>query len=85
MKLKRNLLGIGLAVTAALGIASPASAQTLCFGPSSMYVCANPTGGTPISECVYAGPPPCHPVTAPTPAVWCDGNWSCRITDIFSW
>lgn len=77
MRLKRNLLGIGLAVTAAFGIASPASAQTLCFGPSTTYVCTNPTGGTPINECIYAGPPPCYPVSVPTPVIWCGGNLYC--------
>ena len=83
MRRKTTLLGIGLAVTAVLSIGSPASAQTLCFGPSTAYVCVDPTGGTPINQCIYAGPPPCHPVSVPRPLVWCGGDLSCvRVLDI---
>ena len=82
MRRKTVLFGAALAVTAAFGIASPASAQTLCFGPSTSYVCVNPTGGTPINECIYAGPPPCIPVSVPTPSAWCGGNLYCELADM---
>ena len=73
MRRKTTLLGIGLAVTAVLGIGSPASAQTLCFGPTFGYVCTDPTGSS-TTQCIYAGPPPCHTVTVPIPTAWCGGS-----------
>lgn len=82
MRHKTALAGVALAVSAAFGIASPASAQPLCFGPSTAYVCTDPTGGDPIEECIYAGPPPCQPVSVPTPDFWCGGNLRCPILDI---
>ena len=85
MKRRSALLVTGLAAVAAMAVAPPASAQTLCFGPSTAYVCVDPTGGTPIDQCIYAGPPPCHPVSVPTPDAWCGGNLRCPILDILGW
>ena len=81
MRRRSALVVAGLAVGATMAMAPPAAAQTLCFGPSSMYVCVDPTGGDPIDECIYAGPPPCHPVSVPTPRIWCGGMLSCEIVD----
>jgi hypothetical protein len=67
------LAGVGLAIAATMSIAAPAAAQELCFGPSAAYLCVDPTGGDPIEECIYAGPPPCHPVSVPTPSMRCGG------------
>ena len=72
MRRKTVLAGVALAVSAAFGIASPAGAQPLCFGPSTAYVCADPTGSS-ITQCIYAGPPPCHTVTVPVPTAYCGG------------
>ena len=77
MKRKGTLLVLGLAASATVAMAQPAAAQPLCFGPSRTYVCIDPTGGDPIQECIFAGPPPCHPVSVPTPVIWCGGNLSC--------
>lgn len=74
MRRRAALLVASLAVGATVAIASPAAAQPLCFGPSTAYVCVDPTGGNPINECIYAGPPPCHPVSVPTPDAWCGGR-----------
>ena len=73
MRRRTAVAGVALAVSAAFGVATPASAQVLCFGPSTAYVCADPTGGRPIEQCIFAGPPPCHPVSVPTPDAWCGG------------
>lgn len=73
MRRRTTVLGIGLAVTATFGISSPASAQPLCFGPSTAYACADPTGSS-TTQCIYAGPPPCHTVTVPLPTTYC-GGW----------
>lgn len=81
MKRRAALVVGGLAVAATMAMAGPAAAQPLCFGPSSSYVCVDPTGGDPIEECIYAGPPPCIPVSVPTPAVWCGGYLSCQVVD----
>lgn len=78
MKRRAALLVTGMAAAATMAMAPPAAAQTLCFGPTSMFICVNPTGGTPIQECVYAGPPPCHPVSVPTPWWGCGGALYCR-------
>ena len=73
MKRRAALLVTGLAAAATMVMVPPAAAQPLCFGPSSAYLCVDPTGGDPIEECIYAGPPPCHPVSVPTPKLTCGG------------
>ena len=77
MRRRAALVVAGLAVGATMAMAPPAAAQMLCFGPSSAFVCVDPTGGTPITECIYAGPPPCHPVSVPTPWWGCGGMLYC--------
>lgn len=74
MKRRAALLVTAVAAGATIATAQPASAQALCFGPSTLYYCVDPTGGEPIEECIYAGPPPCHPVSVPTPRIWCGGS-----------
>ncbi|MDQ4124722.1 MAG: hypothetical protein M3134_03860 [Actinomycetota bacterium] len=79
MRRKAALFSAGLVAAATMAVTPPAAAQTLCFGPSFSYVCVNPTGGAPIEECIYAGPPPCHPVSVPTPLIWCGGALYCDV------
>lgn len=74
MRSRAALWVAGLAVGATMAMAPPAAAQPLCAGPSTFYVCVDPTGGTPITECIYLGPPPCYPVSVPTPTAWCEEN-----------
>jgi hypothetical protein len=69
-------LAVAVAGLGALG-ANAASAATVCAGTAETFAaCAtpnpgalpsvNPTGSS-ISDCVYAGPPPCVPVSVPVP------------------
>lgn len=78
--MNRTLLSCAAVVTAAVGVGAgvlgAASAED-CYGLQSYRVCAtpnpagipsvDPTGGAPIEECVYTGPPPCTPVSVPMP------------------
>lgn len=60
---------------ATLAGAPPASANPVCVGTQSTVVqCVDPTGGEPIEDCIYVGPPPCIPVSVPTPHVYCIGG-----------
>lgn len=78
MRRKALTLGASLVLTASL--AAPAVAQTVCAGTANTaVVCANPTGGAPIEDCIYVGPPPCTPVSVPTPTVSCGGDLITRI------
>ena len=53
--------------------AGPAAAQPLCVGEDdTAYVCVDPSGSSK-TVCIYAGPPPCTPVTIPIPTAWCGG------------
>ena len=54
--------------------AGPAAAQPLCAGEETVFfVCVDPTGSSK-TVCIYAGPPPCTPVTIPIPTAWCGGD-----------
>lgn len=64
------------AVVGAVGMiamAGPAAAQPLCAGEESAYVCVDPSGSSK-TVCIYAGPPPCTPVTIPIPTLYCGGS-----------
>lgn len=74
LRRKAALLVSGVVVGMTMAVAPSAAAAPLCAGPSLFYVCVDPTGGDPIEECIYAGPPPCHPVSVPTPEAWCGEN-----------
>lgn len=77
MRLKAAAAAVG--AVAAIMTAGPASAQPLCAGEHSIfYVCVDPTGDS-RTVCIYAGPPPCQPVTVPIPTAWCGGTFiDCR-------
>ncbi|HEX2057282.1 MAG TPA: hypothetical protein VHI71_02840 [Actinomycetota bacterium] len=76
MRLKRTLAGAALVAGAALAPAAPAHASIpLCAGTqNTIVVCVDPTGGILYQDCVYAGPPPCTPVSIPGPTIQCGGN-----------
>ncbi len=60
---------------ASLAVTPSASAQPLCVGTQATVVqCVDPTGGEPIEDCIYLVIPPCHPVSVPTPYVYCLGG-----------
>ncbi|MDQ4025388.1 MAG: hypothetical protein M3217_07850, partial [Actinomycetota bacterium] len=68
---------IGAALLLTGGHATPAraAAPEVCVGTTGIqYVCVDPTGGTPITDCVYIVFPPCVPVSVPTPSVRCGGD-----------
>lgn len=76
MKIRKRLgVALGAGMLLAGLAAAPASATVpLCAGTQgTAVVCVDPTGGTLIEDCVYAGPPPCTPVTVPGPTVQCGG------------
>ena len=73
----RRIFSIGAGLLLTAGLASPAAAAEVevCAGTQGQqYVCVDPTGGTPITDCVYLGPPPCIPVSVPTPSIRCGGD-----------
>jgi hypothetical protein len=71
MKLKGTLIGAAMLLVAA----APASAGPLCVGTQETVVqCVDPTGARVIDDCVYVGPPPCHPVVVDGPYVYCLGG-----------
>lgn len=73
--MRRKALTLCAGLLLAASIASPAAAQALCAGTANTaVVCVDPTGGTPIVDCIYVGPPPCVPVSVPTPSVGCGGD-----------
>ena len=76
MKRKASLICGGLLVAASMAVMPSASAQIpLCAGTANtIVVCVDPTGGTPITDCVYLGPPPCMYVSIPTPSITCGGR-----------
>jgi hypothetical protein len=74
--MRRRIFSIGVALLLTAGLASPAGAAEteVCAGTQQLwYVCVDPTGGEPIEDCVYVGPPPCIPVSVPTPSKRCGG------------
>ncbi|MFN2587999.1 MAG: hypothetical protein ABR613_07775 [Actinomycetota bacterium] len=73
---RKTMLWIaGLIAGASMAVSPPASAQTVCVGTTgTIYQCVDPTGGEPIEDCVYIVFPPCHPVSVPTPHVYCTGG-----------
>lgn len=91
MKRKASLIFGGLLVGASMAVMPSASAQAipLCAGTvNTIVVCVDPTGGTPIGDCVYLGPPPCMNVSIPTPSIECSGrlgpacNFTVQLPDI---
>ena len=76
MKRKTSLICGGVLAAASMAVMPSASAQIpLCVGTdNTIVVCVDPTGGTPIEDCIYAGPPPCTPVSIPTPSISCGGR-----------
>ncbi|MDQ3914041.1 MAG: hypothetical protein M3323_01735 [Actinomycetota bacterium] len=73
--MRRRIFSIGAGLLVAATLSSPAAATEVCAGTQEFqYVCVDPTGGTPITQCVYVGPPPCHPVSVPTPSITCGGD-----------
>lgn len=78
--MRRKILTLGAGLMLAAGMAAPASADPLCGGTAStIVVCVDPTGGTPINDCVYVGPPPCVPVSIPTPSFGCGGAMGAKL------
>ena len=77
MRLRAAAAVVGAVATIAM--AGPAAAQPLCAGEDSIFfVCVDPTGSSK-TVCIYAGPPPCTPVTIPIPTAWCGGSFiSCE-------
>ncbi len=72
--MRRRAAAAVVGLVAAISLMGPAAAQPLCAGDDELFfVCVDPTGSS-ITRCIYAGPPPCHPVTVPVPTVWCGGN-----------
>ena len=72
MRLRMAAAVVGAVATIAM--AGPAAAQPLCAGEDEIFfVCADPTGSG-HTVCIYAGPPPCTPVTIPIPTAWCGGT-----------
>ena len=77
--MKKTLLAAGLACAAVL-VPAPAYADATCLGTSgTVVVCADPTGKTYWSDCVYAGGDTCTQVTVPGPAVTCGGMLNCEV------
>lgn len=76
MKKKASLTCGGVLVAASMAVMPSASAQApVCAGTeNTIVVCVDTTGGTPITDCVYVGPPPCMPVSIPTPSIDCAGR-----------
>ncbi len=75
MTRKAKLWAGCLIAGATLAVMPSASAQTVCVGTTAtIYQCVDPTGGEPIEDCVYIVIPPCHPVSVPTPYVYCTGG-----------
>jgi hypothetical protein len=75
MRLRAAAAVVG--AVAMLVTAGPATAQPLCVGEDNVaYVCVDPTGSSK-TVCIYAGPPPCRPVTIPIPTWWCGGVIAC--------
>ena len=70
MRLRAAAAAVGAVAT--IAIAGPAAAQPLCAGEEVAYVCVDPSGSSK-TVCIYAGPPPCTPVTIPIPTAWCGG------------
>jgi hypothetical protein len=71
----RKVFSIGAGLLLAASLAVPAGATEVCAGTqSTQYFCVDPTGGDPIDDCIYVGPPPCIPVSVPTPSVRCGGD-----------
>lgn len=70
---RKAMLWVGCLIAgASLAVTPSASAQPLCVGTTgTIYQCVDPTGGTPIQDCVYVVIPPCHPVSVPTPLIYC--------------
>ena len=72
MRLRMAAAVVGAVAT--IVTAGPAAAQPLCVGEQTLFFqCVDPTGSS-ITVCVYAGPPPCRPVTIPIPTTWCGGT-----------
>ena len=72
MRLRAAAAAVGIVATIAM--AGPAAAQPICAGEADVFfVCVDPSGSS-RTVCVYAGPPPCIPVTIPIPTAWCGGN-----------
>ena len=70
-------------VVASLGVAAPASANPVCVGTqSTVGICVEVTPSTLISDCVYAGPPPCTQVDVPGVSIDCWG-WIGQGTEIY--
>ena len=80
----RVRLAVATLAIAAGGIAAAGSSQAsvgpVCAGDANVGAfcvtvdpaglpTVNPTGGPPITDCVFIGPPPCTPVSVPTPAI----------------
>ena len=73
--MRRKVLVLGSGMMLATGMATPAAAAPLCAGTENTVVfCVDPTGGAPIVDCIYVGPPPCIPVSIPTPSFGCGGD-----------
>lgn len=70
---RKAMLWVGCLIAgASLAVVPSASAQTVCVGTTgTIYQCVDPTGGPPIQDCIYIVIPPCHPVSVPTPYVYC--------------
>lgn len=50
--------------------------EPVCVGTDgTIVVCGDADGATYISDCVYAGSPPCTQVTVNGPTAWCAGAY----------
>lgn len=76
MRLKSTLAAAALVAGATLALSAPAQASIpICAGTQNTVVlCVDPTGGVLYEDCVYAGEPPCTPVSVPGPTIQCGGN-----------
>lgn len=65
---------VALGAVATIAMAGPAAAEPLCAGEDTVFfLCVDPSGSS-ATFCIYAGPPPCRPVTVPIPTAWCGGE-----------
>jgi hypothetical protein len=71
--MRLRVLAAGVGAVAAMVWTGPAGASPLCAGEHDIFaLCVDPTGSS-RTVCIYAGPPPCRPVTVPIPTAWCEG------------
>lgn len=88
--LTATLLAIGGAGVVVGAGSANATVGPECVGDTHATACIwvdpagvpsyDPTGGSGIHDCVYAGPPPCKPVDLPTPSGGSYDPWIVRVS-----